>query len=221
MKGKILAGMTVGLLLGGIGTATATEMVVNGNFSDGNTGFTTSYRYSDPMFFQPEHYTVGTIESFGDHTTGSGKMMIVDGAYSATPLWTVWQEVFTVTTNTDYELEAWARAITYYSSAAPIITLSFLVNGTEVGTLSLANPYEDYWQSFSFDWNSGSETSVTLSIVNLQTNNSVPGNDFALDDISFATSTPITPVPEPATFVLFGLGLVSLAGRSIRKRKLQ
>ncbi len=220
MKRKILAGLAAGFLLGGIGTAKATEMVVNGNFSDGNTGFTTSYRYSDPMHFQPEHYTVGTIKSFGDHTTGSGKMMIVDGAYAATPLWTVWQEVFTVTTNTDYEFEAWARAITEYSSA-PTITLSFLVNGTEVGILSLVNPNQDYWQSFSFYWNSGSATSVTLSIVNLQTNNSVPGNDFAMDDISFATRTSITPVPEPGTFVLFGMGLVSLAGGSIWKRKLK
>ena len=190
-----------------VSTATsATELVANGDFSAGNSGFTTSYNFTHPMNYFPGNYDVNSVgTSFGDYTTGSGNMMIVDGAFAANPLQTVWQEVLAVTPNTDYLFETWARSIT----AGPLITLSFRANGSEVGTLSLVNPPSDSWQMFNVVWNSGSNTSITLNIVDLQTNNGVPGNDFALDDISFTNALPVA-VPEPSALLLLSTGVLSL-----------
>ncbi|MGB9454507.1 MAG: hypothetical protein WCB12_00550 [Bryobacteraceae bacterium] len=40
------------------------------------------------------------------------------------------------------------------------------------------------WGNFTFTWNSGSSTSATLALFDLNTD--TPWNDFALDDVSFA-----------------------------------
>ena len=80
-------------------------------------------------------------------------------------------------------------------------TLQFEVNGVLVGTsadlnlapkpaaeadVSLSNWVQFYSTS---DWNSGSSTSAVLRIRNLNTIQA--GNDFGIDDISFATLAPI------------------------------
>jgi hypothetical protein len=216
MSNKGLIGLITALLMVGTAGTASANLVTNGDFSAGNTGFTSAYAYSNPMYWQPTHYTVGNYvetphASFYDHTAGTpaGAMMIVDGAYSASA--TVWQENIIVTPDSDYEFKAWARS-TY---DGPLVMLGFLINNVQVGTLTLAGTSTKDWQEFRCIWNSGSVTGATLRIVDLQTNNSVPGNDFALDDISFSGSA----VPLPAAGWLFGSGLLGLAGlRKTAKR---
>ncbi len=81
----------------------ADNLITNSDFEGGNTGFDTEYTYLDPAntgtwTLGPEGmYTVSTNPnlyhsawaSFGDHTTGTGKMMIVNGAIDSEPkvLW--------------------------------------------------------------------------------------------------------------------------------------
>jgi hypothetical protein len=79
-----------------------TNLIFNGDFEAGNTGFTSEYTYvvgTGPTALQPPSvYSIGldpslyhsAWTSFGDHTTGTGNMMIVNGTSNGTPGALVW-----------------------------------------------------------------------------------------------------------------------------------
>ena len=77
------------------------NLVINGDFEKGNTGFTTGYTLGDVS--NPGGYSIsprpatapGAFADWcncGDHTTATGKMMVVNGA--TTPGVTVWEETY-------------------------------------------------------------------------------------------------------------------------------
>jgi|GEM_PF-1528219 len=67
------------------------NLITNGDFEDGNTGFTSDFTYvpivNQSSMYPPAIYSInidpnlghGSWTSFGDHTTGDGNMMIVNG----------------------------------------------------------------------------------------------------------------------------------------------
>lgn len=179
-------------------TTVAQELVVNGDFSAGNTGFTSTYNYTAPTSgsMYPENlYTVYNDPTFThgtffgrDHTTNTGNFMIINGS-GTTPPPSVWEETVTVLPNTDYYFSAWAVSL---NSVGPYANLQFKVNGTQVGTTTgplPARPHDNNppytWTRFYGIWNSGAATSAVVSIIDLET--AFGGNDFGIDDISFAT----------------------------------
>jgi subtilisin-like proprotein convertase family protein len=175
----------------------AQELVVNGNFSAGNTGFTSSYSYVSPTvpngMYPEATYTVNNNPTFNhnyffgrDHTTNTGNLMIING--SGSPV-TVWQQTLTVQPNTTYYFSAWAISL---NDAAPFAQLQFDINGSPFGTTAVlpAGPTNNNppynWVQFYGTWTSGAGvTSATVGIKDLQT--ALGGNDFGLDDISFGT----------------------------------
>ena len=187
----------------------AQELVVNGNFTLGNTEFASDYNYhpdvpviNNELFDDTGNngYGVGTSGQnyhpnfWGiDHTNnanGSRNFMLVNGHGSTL---TIWQQTVTVQPNTDYYFSAWAMSL---NNIGPYAQLQFQVNGINVGTTatlgagpssSVQASVNNYWTRFYSDtlWNSGALTSVTIKIVDLQS--ALTGNDFALDDISFGT----------------------------------
>jgi hypothetical protein len=191
-------------------TATAnysisTELVVNGDFSAGNTGFTHSTYVYEPDIagnseLVPEgRYGIGTDPQayhsnfWGrDHSTGTGNFMIVNG-YPGAPQPVVWSETVTVVPGISYYFSAWAISLNSMSNYA---TLQFSVNSTLVGTTAPLparaqnnNPPYD-WVQFYGTWTApAGVTFVPIEIVDFQT--AATGNDFGLDDISFATLAPI------------------------------
>lgn len=210
--------------------ATAANLVVNGDFSAGNSGFTSTYTYapSSPTAGLPEGvYLVDTNAanvhpswySFGDHTTGSGQYLIVNGATStvAGEGRTAWQQTVAGSANTKYFFEAFAANICCNSSlTGPIApsNLTFTVDdGTTETVLStfMTNPAKPgQWVGLSSSYTSTLGGPLTLRIVN--SNLAASGNDFAVDDINFSTSTT---VPEAATWTMLvaGFGLVGAATR--------
>ena len=197
------------IVLGSGGVAKAANVIVNGDFVDGNVGFTSDYEYVTPIpgnLNAPDVYTIGTnpgsihsaFASFGDHTTGTGDMMIVNG--STLPNQTVWQQTINVTPNTEYNFATWI------ASAVPgqPAELQFSINSTLIGDIFTAPTTTGNWEEFNATWNSASNTQAIVSIVDL--NQAFGGNDFALDDISMEANS--EPVPEPLTI----LGSVTALG---------
>ena len=183
----------------------AQELVVNGDFSQGNTGFTSDYYYQPDVAGNNElvdHNANGGTNGYGvgtdaqnyhpsfygiDHTTGTGdgNFMIVNGHGSLV----VWKNLnVTVLPNTTYYFSAWGMSL---NDVGPHAKLSFRVGSTNVGSTANLAPgvnsnANNGWTRFYGTWTSGpGVTSVDISIVNLET--SLSGNDFAIDDISFAT----------------------------------
>ncbi len=162
-----------------------TNVITNGNFNAGNTGFTSDYTFAANNTTEGEYFVGSSplawnaaLSNCSDHTTGSGNMLLVNGSPVANV--NVWRQTVAVTPNTNYAFSSWIQAL-YPPNPAQ---LSFSINGSDIGTLITASLPTCTWSQFYTTWNSGSNTTATISIVNKNT--IVQGNDFALDDISFA-----------------------------------
>jgi len=161
------------------------NIITNGDFSNGNVDFTSSYQYSTTGL-NPAQYFVGTnpvlwhpqMAACKDHTTGTGNMLLVNGAQQLNA--NVWSQTITVTPNTNYAFSAWLQNISTVNPAR----LQFSINNIPLGNIFEANSTSCLWEQFYSSWNSGTQTTATISIVNM--NQVFSGNDFALDDISFA-----------------------------------
>lgn len=184
----------------------APDLVVNGDFEQNNTGFSSDYLYvSTPgptALFSEGTYAVGTnpnlyhsgFSSFGDHTTGTGSMMIING--SGVPNQDVWCQTINVTPNTNYNFSCWAAS----AAGGNVAVLQFSINGDLLGSVFSPPNTPGVWSRFFSSWYSGSNTTATICIVNQNT--SLGGNDFVLDDILFkeecndSSDVTITVLPE-------------------------
>jgi gliding motility-associated-like protein len=166
------------------------NLLTNGNFEAGNTGF-----YTDLTFLTPSNPT-GIQTSYGlspnanfweptfaacvDHTLGNGVgiMMVVDGAISGNSI--VWRQNVVVEPQKNYTFQYHGQSVDPVNPAV----LQVRINGLPISTDTLSN-VTCSWQAYSVTWNSGSDTVATIEMVNL--NQTGIGNDFALDDLSFFT----------------------------------
>ncbi len=187
---------TASLMVGTAGTYSCTvqelsvggDLVVNGDFSAGATGFTSSYipgtggtygLLSTEGQYAVDDLGSDTHDNFPactDHT-GGGNMLVVNGA-SALGV-SIWCETITVTPGTDYAFSAWLSTMVVENPAV----LQFSINGEALGNPFVAATVACTWNQFYEVWSSGTNTTAEICITNQNTQTS--GNDFALDDISF------------------------------------
>lgn len=167
------------------------NLVVNGNFSAGNSGFNSSYTYkANPLLPANQllegQYTVGSVPApmhvnwmpCGDHTTGTGNMMLINGATVANV--NAWCQTVNVTPNTEYAFIAWVASVDPNNPS----NVQFKINNIPVGSGNVALSTTCVWVRFFALWNSGANTTANICISNL--NIIGMGNDFAIDDIVFA-----------------------------------
>ncbi|MDX1932310.1 MAG: PEP-CTERM sorting domain-containing protein [Capsulimonadales bacterium] len=216
---QAVAALSIGIF-SVLSPANAQNLITNGDFEGGNFAFDSDYLFvpSPNTSITPGTFAIRTnprsfnplLASFGDHTTGSGNMMLVDGGGSNR---TIWSATINVVPNEDYSLTAFAA--TTASTNFPL--LRFLINNVQVGTdLSLSSAVGT-WQQFSAIWNAGFNNTATIRIVDTNANPSIPGDDSAIDDLSFVGPA-VSVAPEPGTFALLSLvGLPLVAGLARRK----
>lgn len=176
------------------GMVTSTQnLVVNGDFSQGNTGFQSDYKANrtsacQQNFMLPAgEYAITPNPRYNhcyfagctDHTNGSSCMMAVNGATIANQV--VWKQKVTVAPNTTYYFSTW---ISNAVADAPS-KMDFSINGKSLGDPIVAPAQVCDWKQFFTLWNSEGNTEATISILNQSTVEY--GNDFVLDDIVFYT----------------------------------
>ena len=181
------------------------NLIANGDFSNGNTGFTSQYSYntnnSNPN--GPElaegAYAVVTKPSdvhfawgeYYDHTSGnsSGKYFVANASNDTSK--TVWQSnsISVSQANTPYRFEAWIQMIYPFESNPP--SLSFEIGDgtawTSLGqTLDLSD-LDNYGPgTWYFTYVDGQFASAGTYYVRLKNSNGANGgNDLGLDDIYF------------------------------------
>ncbi len=164
-----------------------TNLLINGGFESGNSGFASEYIYSYNLDAYGEgKYYVGSNPrdhnpQFFDMSAEDGSlMMIVNGALQ--PGVTVWRESgIGVQPHTTYSFSAWVADV---SGMEPAI-LQVSVNGALLGTMT---PTPGIWHEFQFTWDSGPNTSADVALIDLNTDWS--GNDFAIDNMTLEEQTP-------------------------------
>jgi gliding motility-associated-like protein len=166
------------------------NQIVNGDFEQGVSGFSTDYVPGTGGTFgllsNPGTYAISTSPNLvhndfticQDHTPAPGtKMLIVNGAGTANT--DVWCQTVPVQPNTVYQFGTWVTsALTNFTVAQ----LQFSINGVSLGPVFSPGTSGCSWSQYTQNWNSGSNTTAQICILNQNTNNS--GNDFVIDDIT-------------------------------------
>lgn len=180
--------------------AMATNLIVNGDFQSGNTGFTSDYSYNTlnpgPELVEGAYSVVekagdvhfAWLDDFYDHTLGtsSGRYFVAN-ASPETSL-AVWQSsAITVSqANTPYRFEAWISKIYQFESNPPQLTFQIGDGGNWTNLGSTASLDEVNPGEWLFTYADGQFASAGTYYVRLKNANGVDGgNDLGLDDIYF------------------------------------
>ena len=173
------------------------NLVVNGDFAAGNTGFSSTYIWSPPpsTILNEGYYSVynnpnGVHSGFLSMTSypvAGGNMLIINGGSTAS---SVWCETIAVTPNTNYDFSAWFADCSSVTVGAFVPVLQFEVNGVLLGVPTAVTAAPGTWMNFFSTWNSGTNTSATICIYDETT--AANGNDFVIDDISFEPICKVT-----------------------------
>lgn len=171
-----------------VSTPLATNLIVNGDFEAGNTGFTTGHLPgtggSFGLLSLNGTYAVSTspsavhnnFSSCNDHTPTGTNMLILN--CSSIPNTSAWCQTVAVNPNTNYTFSMWALSAVASSPAQFFVE----ANGSAISTPVTLSSTTCQWQQITFTWNSGSLTSANFCIMNQ--NLAASGNDAAIDDIS-------------------------------------
>ena len=192
-------------------TVTSNNLIYNGDFFLGNLGFTSDYNYyasnttnsqkAYGVVANPNSWEVG-FQNCVDHTSGSGKMMVVDGSTSNGGNDKVWCQTIPVIPGQNYTFTYWIQTLALPSPA----NIEVLINGVSIGSdlapnvlcSSIATP----WILRSYAWASNTNTTAQICLYNRNIASS--GNDFAIDDLVFSRVNTCALPPKSVTVTVAG-----------------
>ncbi|MBQ7697297.1 MAG: hypothetical protein IJT35_01790 [Paludibacteraceae bacterium] len=181
------------------------NVIANGDFEQGNTGFYSDYKYIEPYEnlpplgerINPGQYSVVScprqVNSPWARCTYDGQMMVVDGASSGKNT-DVFRTEVDVQTDTWYAFSCEVSSISNSPTIADVASLQFYINGetfTQIhhpDTAIIQGNHGYYyttcrWKKIYQLWYSGSNTHIAISLQNY--NQASGSNDFAVDNLRF------------------------------------
>lgn len=190
------------------------NLIVNGDFEAGLTGFGTDYRTSASGCIgcvgvatttTGWYNAPGYVHPYGDHTSGSGNMLQYDPPGSQPSSFRIWFQDVAVEAGTTYRFSGWVREAN--SETTPNNgRVGVYVGGTLLGT---QDALDHVWSEWAFDWTALTSGTVQLALRDLY-GFTWNGTYSTIDDLSFSARDAAA-VPEPAGLALLLLGLAGLA----------
>ena len=189
---KMMVGAAAAVVLALSASSASAALVVNGDFSAGNSGFTSQYNYAQPnspnALWPEGTYTVASNPHSVHSLWGSfaapdgGAMLLVNGA--ATSGLQVWgQQLSGLKVGDTYDFSFWLASS--YATSPAVLDLN--VNGGEIGSQAAATTVGS-WIKVSSSWVA---TSTTASLGLVDENTVQLGNDFAITGIGFDDISPV------------------------------
>lgn len=191
------------------------ELVTNGNFGGGNTGFNTQFTYNSNITTDGT-YWIGT-NAAAHHPqllgTGNGPFLMVNAGWMHAG-WTPWCQTIAVCPGQTYTLSV--RLMSLASQGPPV--LDWMVDGVSLN-LPMQTGAQATWTTFTNTWTSGpAQTSASIC---LQIGSGFGvGNDVGIDEVSIAGTIRlrdpvdvfVTPLPDfdlgPNATLCYGQNLV-------------
>jgi len=204
----------------------ATNLITNGDFSAGFSGFSTDYNIVAPapnVMFPEGNITIAanpfSVHGFWVDIPGTNPMLIANGATSGNL--TIWQEsAINVISGGKYNFGADVMNVccndAFHGLNSPS-SIIFQVSTDGVTWTDLVShtttPPGDagVLTSLSALYTAGATGTISLRAIN--DIHVASGNDFALDNLSFASA-----VPEPSTWAMLFLGFGAI-GLMMRRRQ--
>jgi len=163
----------------------ARNLIVNGDFSQGSTGFITAYKTGDFVdgafaIVQRPIEINQFFKDVRDHTTGSGNMLAVNGSKHGDAA-IIWGQIVPVKPDSRYTFTI--SAVNLYKSQnyeTPNLVVRINNKIVIMQTLPTGNMTGE-WQQYEIHWNTGKATSLTITITDDCREHFK--NDFAIDDI--------------------------------------
>ena len=160
------------------------NLVYNGDFELGNTGFLTQYNYWTSGGFVFGNYMIttnaNTVSGGFTPCNNGGKYMVLDGI--GTPNTYFFQSTVNVEPNTLYEFSVQSVFLAFTElSSSYYPRLKYYINNQQLGGVDVISNYNCNWHTFKYKWYSGTNTTATLKVVDDNTDGG--GNDFAVDNI--------------------------------------
>lgn len=183
-------------------TSTTRNLIFNGDFSQGDIGFYSDYQSmaTNPSGLQRAYGIVTNPNTFEtwfsalctDHTSGSGKMMVVDGSTIANQI--LWNQKVAVTPGVNYTFTMYLQTVGQPNPASIEVQINGLPITGNLATSTINAPAADCnWATYTATWNSAANTTADIVLYDRVLFPS--GNDFAIDDLSF-TYTPVCNDPR-------------------------
>lgn len=154
------------------------NLISNGDFSFGDIGFNAERKklFKLDVDVNPADFN-SLAASYGDHTTGNGNMLIINGSVNRSAI--VWEQTVDIVPNANYDFSLWTS--TWFKDKPAQFEL--LINNEIIDDFS-APPSTGVWKEFTTTWKAGNDVSeAKIAVRNLKF--AFVGNDFALDDIAF------------------------------------
>ena len=164
------------------------NLVTNGSFSGGNTGFTTQFNYNSTLTNDGNYWIGANAATYHPqwNGTGNGQFMLVNAGWMQ-PGWRFWCQTLPVCPGQTYTISF--RAASLASSNPP--TLAWFVNNSWTGDDLIPPGAQGLWQTLTTSWTAPAGVTSADFCVQVSSGHGI-GNDFGFDDVAISATVVLT-----------------------------